>query len=226
MRSSVIAACLGMVVVGPAAAQTSVDAQVSPETIRQVQKFEIALRSAIVTAGQRLGERARDVVPDIEIGFEMLPQAQGVVLPDGNGFLFMVDLPAIEATSATLWDIMSRRNLVSNPVPRVSNPVVPVLPPASDAVLGPPITNPELEYAEFTRQALVDALLDQAFALPIKEGQSLTLSVRVVSLMPANPLGPLARRLYLRIKGDDLLALRQNRITRDEAKKRIMESRY
>jgi len=224
MRSSVIAACLGMVVAGPAAAQTSFDAQVSPEMLRQVQKFEITLRAAIVTAGQRLGERAREVVPDIEIRFEMLPQAQGVVLPDGTGLLFLVDLPAIEATSVTLWDL-SRRNLGSNPVPRVSNSVA-VPPPASDAVLGPPITNPELEYAEYTRQALMDALLDQAFALPIKESQSLTLSVRVVSPLPANPLGPLARRLYLRIKGEDLLALRQNRITREEAMARILESRY
>jgi hypothetical protein len=88
------------------------------------------------------------------------------------------------------------------------------------------MTDPQQEYAEFTRQALMDAMLDQAFALPIREKQTLTVSVRTVSPMPANPLDPIQRRLYLQMKGEDQLALRQNVITRDEAKKRILESRY
>jgi len=44
--------------------------------------------------------------------------------------------------------------------------------------------------------------------------------------LSVNPLAEPARMLYLRIKGEDLIALRQNRITRDEAKKRILEKRY
>jgi hypothetical protein len=43
---------------------------------------------------------------------------------------------------------------------------------------------------------------------------------------PINPLSPDERKLVLRMKGADLIALRQGRITRDEAKQRILESRY
>jgi hypothetical protein len=86
--------------------------------------------------------------------------------------------------------------------------------------------NPEQQYSDLTRQALVDAMLDYANALPIQEGQFLTLSVGVASTEPANPLAAIPRRLYLRLKGEDLMALRQNRISRDEARARIREFRY
>jgi hypothetical protein len=69
-------------------------------------------------------------------------------------------------------------------------------------------------------------MLDYANALPIREGQFLTLSVGVASAEPANPLAAIPRRLYLRLKGEDLMALRQNRISRDEARARIREFRY
>jgi hypothetical protein len=89
------------------------------------------------------------------------------------------------------------------------------------------MSNPIKEYSDFTHDALVAALLDSAFALPIREGQKLTLIVgNGTAGLSQDPLAEPARMLYLRIKAEDLLALRQNRITRDEAKKRILEWRY
>jgi hypothetical protein len=225
IRSIVIVSVLG--VASAAAAQTPMEAQVTQETLRQVQGFENSLRAAIEKAGAQLFERARDVVSDINLRFETQPRIVGIVLPESEGLLFMVDVPGIEATSAKLWEMSRNLAQPMNPVlPRVGNPVPPV-PPASGAGAGAaPFSNPVQEYSEYTRQALLDAMLDFAFALPVRENQNLTLSVGVASVGPANPLAPIPRRLYLRLKGEDLIALRQNRITRDEAKKRIREFRY
>ena len=88
------------------------------------------------------------------------------------------------------------------------------------------MSNPEKEYSEFTRQALVDTMLDNAFALPLKEGQTLTVVVGVAGNVPTTAIAEIPRKLYLTLKSEDLLALRQNRITRDEARSRISESRY
>jgi len=43
---------------------------------------------------------------------------------------------------------------------------------------------------------------------------------------PASPFNPRSRTLILQIKGEDLLALRENRIDREEAKKRIKETKF
>jgi hypothetical protein len=191
-----------------------------------VQGFENNLRAAIERAGAQLAERARQVVSDISLRLETQPRVTGVVLPEGEGMLFLVEVPGIEATSAQLWDMSRRMAQPPNPLPRMANPASPALPAAVPPNAVGLITNPEQEYSEYTRQALLDAMLDYAFALPIKEKQTLTLSVGMVAVGPTNPLAAIPRRLYLRLKGEDLIALRQNRITRDEAKIRILEFRY
>lgn len=222
-RSIVIAGILG--VASTATAQTPVDVQVSQDTLRQVQSFENNLRAAIERAGAQLGERARQAVPDILLRLEAPPWVKGVVLPEGEGLLFFVEVPGIEGSSVMLWE-MSRRQAQSPNLPRMSNGAgAPASPVAVTPMVGL-FTSPEKEYSEYTRQALLDAMLDQAFALPIKENQTLTLSVGVAEVGPSNPLAAIPRRLYLRMKGEDLIALRQNRISRDEARTRILEFRY
>jgi hypothetical protein len=87
--------------------------------------------------------------------------------------------------------------------------------------------NPAQEYTDFTRLAVIDTMLDHAFALPLKEGQAFTVSVGAAAAPgPPGRLEAVGRRLYLTLKADDLIALRANRITRDEAKSRIVERRY
>lgn len=227
IRSSIVVVTL-FGAAGAAAAQTPMPAQVSQETLRQVQVFEVTLRAAVEKAGAQVGELAKQAVPDIMLRFETQPRVTGVILPEGEGVLFLVEVPGIEGTSAALFELSRRmaQNGTSPLTRTTGTPVAtpPVAPPAVAA--GALLTNPEREYSEFARQALMDAMLDYAFALPLKDTQSLTLSVGVASVEAANPLAPIPRRLYLRLKGEDLMALRQNRITRDQAKTRIMEFRY
>jgi hypothetical protein len=225
IRSIVIISILG--VASTAVAQTKMPVQVPQETLRQVQGFESTLRTAIERAGGQVADWARQIVADINLRLETQPRVTGIVLPEGEGIVFLVEVPAIEGTSVQLWDLSRRMALsATNPLPRVSNSAGPVPPPVAPNAVPAFSGGPEQQYSELARLALVDAMLDSANALPIREGQSLTLSVGVASTEPSNPLAAIPRRLYLRLKGEDLIALRQNSISRDEAKKRILEFRY
>lgn len=223
---------IGAVVVGMAAplwAQQSSPVPVTPEARFQVQVFERNLRAAIERGAQQLASRAREVVPNVILQFQAEPVVNGILLPEGA--IFYVQIPGIEDVGLKLWAMSTRQgapgspnNLarVSNDPPRVGAAATLVEP---DPVV-PPLTDPSKEYTDFVRLALIDAMLDNSLALPVGEGQFLTLVADELAGQPADPLAQRSRKLILRIKGDDLIALRQNRIKRDEAKQRILESKY
>jgi len=201
-----------------AGAQTLVQTELPPDARRQVDLFSDSLRSAIVNAGRKLAERAKEVVPGIMLRFETDPAVFGTWLPK-EGAMFLVNVPAIEATSAQLWEINRRIGNGSAPAP-VITPNVPVNP------VVPTMTDPVKEYSEFTRQALVDAMLQNAFALPLKDGQSLTVIVGEMETGRSTTIAAVPRRLYLNIASEDLAALKAGRISDDDARKRIQERRY
>jgi hypothetical protein len=63
--------------------------------------------------------------------------------------------------------------------------------------------------------------------LPIGAGQTLTVQLSPVNVAITNPLYfNQSRRLSLSIKGEDLVALRQKTITRDEARQRVVDRRF
>ena len=205
---------------GAAAAQTAVPTQLPTEVSEQVQKFEDTLKSAIEGAARRLAGSARKVVPDISLQFVTGTRVTSLILPDGTGYMFVTEAPAIEATSAMFFEAYQRMNQMKTAnSPRgsatVSTPPSPTTPEVE-------FKGPEREYSEYVRQALIDAILDNTRALPIREGQTLTLIE--TGGQTVNPLAEAPRKLYLQIKGGDLLALRLNRIDREEAKKRIIET--
>ena len=184
------------------------------------------MKKAIEQAAVELGDRARKVVPDVMLAFQMQPQSKSFIYPTGEGILVTIEVPAIEATSVMLYlQTVEQLNRQNNPLRTIGTAAPPAV---TTGAVGPlvALTNPEKEYAELARQGIVDAMLDFAFALPIKDKQTLTVSAGTISPGPANPLAQVERRLYLTVKAEDLLALRENRITRDEAKARIIEKRY
>jgi hypothetical protein len=69
-------------------------------------------------------------------------------------------------------------------------------------------------------------MLDNALSLPIGDAQSLTVIVSSGAAPQMNPMAPRERKLHLTLKGEDLLALRNNTITREQARTRIIEKRY
>ena len=205
------------------AAQTPGQTQVAPEAKHQVALFEGSLRAAIEKAGGDMLKRASEVVPDIRLRFEAEIRVYSAILAEGD--MFMVDVPAIEATSLQMFTFLLKTSPAQ--ASRMSNPVDPANSSAGSAPpAAPSMMNPDLLYSEFTRQALVDAMLDNGITLPLKEGQRLTVVVGVPGGIASGQIGGAPRKLYLSIKSEDLLALRERKIDREEARKRIEENRY
>jgi hypothetical protein len=84
-----------------------------------------------------------------------------------------------------------------------------------------------VEYRNQVREALIDAIVDNSGSLPMDSNDTLVVIAGGVDAPVANPLYRTpTRRLVLRAKASDLAAFRENRISRDEAKKRILVSSF
>ncbi len=230
MLSRLIVAIVIVGASGLVSAQVPVSVQIPADERSQVQAFESSLRTAIARAGSQLAKRAREVAPNIELRFEAEARIVSLVLPD-EGLQFLVDVPGILPRNLQQWELSRLLSGRPNPGSAGSNVAnsggrvtATIVAPDPDSVL---MTDPVKEYSDFTHDAIVDAMLDSAFALPVREGEKLTVIVGDGTVgLPANPLAEPSRMLYLRLKGEDIIALRQNRITRDEAKKRILQWVY
>ena len=86
--------------------------------------------------------------------------------------------------------------------------------------------DPDKEYTAFAREALIDVLLDNSSAVPLKDGQRLEIAASGLEITRPTLYPDNSRKLVLVISAADLSAFRQGKITRDEAKARIKEARY
>ena len=185
--------------------QTENVLQVSDAVRRNVEGFERSLRGAVESAAAQLNKRLIEAVPNaqFQLQFQALPVVNGVVMPDGDAS-FWVLIPAIEQTGINILKAI----------------------PAARRTGLEPMTNPNDEYTSFARQALIDAVLDQGMSLGLAPDKKLTVIAGELQPQGPSPFLPKSRSLILQISGADLLALRQNRISRDDAKARIKENRY
>ena len=91
-----------------------------------------------------------------------------------------------------------------------------------------PADDPRAIYAGEMTNALIDAILDDGAPVGVAPDEWLTVAAREsldLRFLPENP-NDTATTLILRIKGSDLAAFRDHRLTRDEAKKRIEVKQY
>ena len=208
-------------------AQQVVTVPVPDSTRNQIEGFELSLRRAIDLAASKLNERVKEAFPGVPVTlrYTAQPIVTGIALPE-SGAIFHVLIPSIEDVDVKI--------LMMN-APRITSPVTPapnrvtatgIVEPNPLAPTVPPMTDPDKEYTTFMRAALIDALLDHALSVPIPQGQHLTVIAGELQTQPVSPFDPRSRFLILQLKGEDLLALRENRINRDEAKNRIKETRY
>lgn len=209
--------------------KTDVPVPISDATRNQVEGFERSLLLAIDSAASKLNQRVKDAFPGVQfqLGFVARPIVTGVLLPEA-GAVFHVLIPAIEDLDVKILMMNAPRPVSPVTPARNTDPNRPVaatgLVEADSSV--PPLTDPDKEYTTFMRLSLIDAVLDHALALPIPAGQHLTVIAGELQVGPVTPFNPRSRMLILQLKGEDLTALRENRINRDEAKNRIRESRY
>ncbi len=88
----------------------------------------------------------------------------------------------------------------------------------SDAAL---LADPSAAYEDEVKGALVDALLDYALILPLEPGERVTVAARDAGYIAFPDAIAEMVTVTLSVAVDDLLALRLQRIDRDEARRRV-----
>jgi hypothetical protein len=216
-----VGALLAMLLITPVRAQTPAD-PADDGLKRSVSLYEMALRGAVAVGGQKLAAKAQSIVPEMTLRTDP-PIVRGVRLPH-YGFHFDVQAPDIQSTVIVI-DMMNSAN-------RSARPTQPVSQVGRTAATGGlveddpmPGFNASREYSAYVREALIDALLDASGVLRLQDAEFLSISASGIDQPNANPLYR-ERKLVLTISGADLNAYRQGRVSRDQAKERIVEDRF
>jgi hypothetical protein len=189
--------------------------------------FEIALRRAVDRAVLDMAAWAHEIVPTVQLGQASEPVVHGVPVADAS-VTFTIEVS--ELLGVNLFQAYAQRPQQSsgNGVQRVGAQVVPGDPTTGPvpAPPGPPTSAAfNQHYSDFVRGAVIDTLLDQSGVLTLKDDQ--VLAVAVIPVSVTSVPGPRGRgQLILSIKGGDLNQLRQGKISRDEAKRRIVETHF
>ena len=154
----------------------------------------------------------------------MLPSYQPI---ENYGILFYVEIPDIRE-SAVLLNQMSRPSLGPTPVGATrATGVVADDPMAKSPLTGDPfLADPNQFYRDMIKQKLVDAMLDYSKALDIPASETLSIVARGEPDPVRTSLYNDSKTMILRIKGSDLALFYSGKITRDEARKLVIESQF
>jgi len=225
---------LTLSLVAPLAAQQPAPDGMDSQMRYQIKLYETVLKSAVQHAGERLADRASQVVPGVQLAPATEPIAHFVPTPEGP--VFDVQIPLLLSTGLDLMRVLQQQQQQAAPAQGVmpvaqgqskvtGQGVVTPDPMAQSPVLRGDF-QPDKEYTTFAREALIDAILDNSSGLPLKEGERLEIAASGYEVA-AGPLYPdNSRKLVLVISAADLTLFRQGKITRDEAKARIKQARY
>jgi hypothetical protein len=194
----------------------------------EVRTFEIVLFRSIETAGQKLAEWAGTKVPNVMLTPAADPVVNGFPTGDSN-FVFTVRLAELSGVAVFTNGYKYFPETVPNPTRPVadgrvtSTTVVP-----DDPVVKTSPPNPNAMYSDLVRFGLMDAMLDSSSVLTtLKNDQWLTVVAIPIDVLVTNPYyRNTSRKLILSIKGEDLAAFRAGKITRDQAKERIIDTRF
>jgi len=241
------ACALLLTLAAPARAQQQTAAAAGDDDRKnQVQMFEVLLARSVESGGRTATDEARKVVPGLQLIFEASPQVRGWWSP-GIGYQYYVELPNLIPTQLLTWNQLNQLRQgqgqnnarqgqgqgqgtpVNNGV-RTTDPQNPTV--QSQITAGDPMTkSPEIRqfdlaeaYRDAVYAALYNVVLDNSGGLPIKDEEML----QVVSapVPGANFLYPDSRKLVLQIRGADLKAYHEHKINKDEARQRIVETRF
>lgn len=199
-----------------------------------VRTFELALKTAVENAGMRLVQWASQQTP-APMAFAQDPSVRSVLLLD-ESVVFHVDVAEIVPTSLALFyqyqqmppGARAGATRVGGTPPGGVAPPEPTGPgKAPGADMASLNLTPDAYYTMLVRDALIDTMLDSSGVLPLKAGQTLTVACIPVDIAVRNPVNrnP-SRQLILTIKGEDVIALREGKISREDAKQRIIDRRF
>ena len=233
-RILVVGAVL-MVVVSAAPLGAQSPAQTQSDVRYQVQLFEAVLARAVTQGAQKLASQVNGASPNVMSNMMSAgdPVARGFPIP--SGVFFEVQVPSLLQTYVLL-------NTRTRPAPQPSGPIQPAGGPprvtangitTPDPMTGTQQPGPSImtqafmedAYSKHVLDSLVDAMLDNSGALSIKDEEYLV----IAASGPFNPvasLNNLDETTILSIKGSDLATFRQGKITKEEARKRVVTKQF
>jgi hypothetical protein len=200
----------------------------------QLQLMESVLENAVRQSGQELATRAAEEMP---IGMLLMgrPRANGFPL-EHYGLVFDVEVPQIRE-SYVMRSQMARANPSVPQAPQVGNQTVAgrgstrataVAPDdlRSPASADPFLADPNQFYRDLVKRRLIDAMLDYSRSLQVADSEWLSIVARGEEDPIPTGLYNDSQTLILRIKGSDLTLFFDGKITRDDVKKRVIESQF
>jgi len=207
----------------------------------QVGNFEVFLQGALAGAVDRFGQWVQlQAAPSIIRVGAPRSIVQGFPTPEGLTFtvqqgqvigqeivrLTLSQQPQARASAASAT-VSAQGGIVTadpmtNPSAASGEPQPPAGPPLEGCARPNGVINGDQKLNECIEEGLINAMLDNSYMLPLKAGEWLT----VVDVPVQAAFGDSSRKLILSIKAEDLKALHDQKISRDEAKARIVEKRF
>jgi hypothetical protein len=213
----------------------------------QILTFEDVLLRAIEVAGDELSKQVQqqlNMAVPIQFGFEpMAPIVRGWPI-DSYGYHFAVQVPDVAQTGILLAELY-RMPGQQAPRPATEAESRPVASGGviKDDPMGPASPGPgpgrsataRASAAGFdpiatfhlnVRAALIDAIINNPGVLALRDTDWLAVSTTGMGQSPATRLSPRSARMTLYINGADLRALRDGKLTPEQARARIRESSF
>ena len=221
----------------PAWAQTQQEAPRSTQDRKQLNIVSGALRDAISTGATSMLRQVRQESPRAEYFFTGLPEVPGYRFPEGP--LFTVQVPELQPSNQ--WAIaqfleQQRRQLqraaqveggrgvvATNVGTTSADPSgkVPLTPPPSPYL----DQDPDAVYTREVQWSLIDAMLQHSKPLRIAPTQELRVVARSIDFGRLDPRSPSSASedatVYFSIKGSDLAAFHEGKITLEQARKLV-----
>ena len=179
---------------------------------QQISAFEGALENAVRVGAQMLNQRMQASNTDYGVMLAGLTRARGFRLDD-YGVLFDVEFPSMRRSMVWTMQELGRTNAAAGGR-------------AVQAADAPPTVRPREIYQTEMTTALLNAIVDYTGTIGVAPTEWLTVAAREsVRFVPGDP-NDTAITVILRIKGSDLQALRDRKISRDEGRNRVEVKHY
>ena len=214
-------------------ASVPVETPTASPTARQMVTFEAVLIEAVRSGAAELLKLAGPNAPNLMLSDPV--EATGFQLPE-YGVLFHVRVPPVSPELSLLLRLQLIRNgqrllpqTVGARPPGETGQQAPIqAPPVSPFIDRETQTDPDAVYTREVKSALIDAMLDYGPTLRIPAAGYLIIAARDNARrdpqMPSDQYD--FETVEFRVKGADLLALQQGKITRDEARKLVTVRQY
>lgn len=223
-----------------AAQQVPATPSMAPEVQVLQRRFQFQLMEGVLETAVRQGAnevvaRAQGVMA-VGILFMGMPKARGFPL-ESYGVVFDVEIPQIlesvvmlnqfqrPAQAAPAMGTQAVSNTSSSGRTRATGVVEDDPMAKSPLTTDPFLADPNHFYRETVKRKLVDAILDYSRSLEVGAGEWLSVVARSEE-DPTPSLYSDHKAMILRIKGSDLALFYSGKITKDDARKLVIESEF